>query len=268
MSAWVTFDLDAVLEFCLEYLNMINSVSTPQGEVALIEPPVELLRAVRQYMPFGAVRYLPPQQGADFGLVMQCGEREAYAVKQQPVDCDEQQGYVTFQANSILIAHSLLNYLSNGFSGLLMPCAYIRQKEAGMVESGIAYFAAPSPQGIECLDRPFEPSFDGQFGHGFTTMMISFIKCLQESSKETNISLCTCIGLDVRPRSHLNTLGFGFMVIGNNIICLKTKVSEKDPVWTILRATGVTEVYHVPSIPAGISEADLAVAKASNSSAS
>jgi hypothetical protein len=58
------------------------------------------------------------------------------------------------------------------------------------------------------------------------------------------------------------------MVIGNNIICLKTKVSERDPVWTILRATGVTEVYHVPSIPAGISEADLAVAKASNSSPS
>ena len=247
---------------------MIKNVSTPQGEVALIESPVELLRAIRQYMPFGAVRYLPPQQGADFGLVMQCGEREAYAVKQQPVDCDEQQGYDTFQANSILIAHSLLNYLSNGFSGLLMPCAYIRQKEAGMVESGIAHFAAPSPQGIECLDRPFEPSFDGQFGHGFTTMMISFIKCLQESSKETNISLCTCIGLDVRPRSHLNTLGFGFMVIGNNIICLKTKVSERDPVWTILRATGVTEVYHVPSVPAGISEADWAVAKASNSSAS
>jgi hypothetical protein len=53
------------------------------------------------------------------------------------------------------------------------------------------------------------------------------------------------------------------MIIGRNILCLKTRVSEQDPVWTILRATGVTKVYHVPSIPAGISETDLTVAKAS-----
>jgi hypothetical protein len=240
---------------------MTKSVSTPQGEVALILPPVELLRAIRLYLPFGAVRYLPPQQGADFGLVMQCEEREVFAVKQQPVDCDERQGFVTYQANSLLIAHSLVGYLANGFSGLLMPCAYIRQKESGMVESGIAYFGTPSSQGVECQDRPYEASFDGTFGHGFTTMMISFIKSLQQSSQEMGISLFDCIGLDVRPRSHLNTLGFGFMVIGGDVLCLKTIVSENDPVWTVLRASGVTEVYHVPSIPAGISEKDLSVAK-------
>ena len=94
-------------------------------------------------------------------------------------------------------------------------------------------------------------------------MMTTFIRALQQSSRESGIGLCTCIGLDVRPRSHLETLGFGFMVIGGTIVCLKTNVSENDPVWTILRAIGVTEVYHVPSIPAGINEADLAVAKPS-----
>jgi hypothetical protein len=240
---------------------MIKSVSTPQGEVALIPPPIELLRSVRHYLPFGAARYLQPKHGADFGLVMQCGEREAFAVKQQPVDCDEQNGYLTYQVNSILIAHTLLDYLANGFSGMLMPCAYIRKKEAGMVESGIAYFGAPCSEGIECQDRPYDPTFDGQFGHGFTTMVISFIKSLQHISRETGFDLFDCIGLDVRPRSHLNTLGFGFMTIGRNILCLKTNISENDPVWTILRATGVTEVYHLPSIPVGISESNLPVTK-------
>ncbi len=182
---------------------------------------------------------------------------------QEPTDCDERQGLVTYQANCILIAHSLVSYRAAGFSGLLMPCPHIRKKGPDLVESGIAYIGAPDPQGIECLDRPFEPSFDGQFGHGFTTMMTTFIRALQHSSRESGISLCTCIGLDVRPRSHLETLGFGFMVIEGTIVCLKTHVSENDPVWTILRATGITELYHVPSIPAGIDEADLAVAKPS-----
>lgn len=240
---------------------MMKSVSTPQGEVALIPPPIELLRVVRDYLPFGATRYVPPQQGADFGLVMQCGEREMFAVKQQPVDCDEQNGHLTYQVNCILIAHSLIGYLANGFSGMLMPCPYIRKKEAGAVESGIAYFGVPAPEGIERQDRPYDASFDGQFGHGFTTMMIAFIKSLQESARVTQIDLFDCIGLDVRPRSHLNTLGFGFMVIGRNILCLKTNISEKDPIWTLLRASGVTEVYHLPSIPAGISEKDLSVTK-------
>ena len=66
-------------------------VNTPQGEVRLLPPPVELLRAIRAFMPFGAVRYVPPQQGADFGLIMQCGEQELFAVKQQPMDCDKEQ---------------------------------------------------------------------------------------------------------------------------------------------------------------------------------
>ena len=99
-------------------------VNTPQGEVRLLPPPVELLRAIRAFMPFGAVRYVPPQQGADFGLIMQCGEQELFAVKQQPMDCDKEQSRISFEANIILITHSLAGYLAHGFGDLFMPCTY------------------------------------------------------------------------------------------------------------------------------------------------
>lgn len=239
----------------------MNTVNTPQGEVKLLPPPVELLRAIRSFLPFGAVRYAAPQSGADFGIVMQCGDQEVFGVKQQPVPCDEQQGFVSFQAHSILIAHSLAEYLRNGFSGLLMPCAYIRKKEAGHVESGIAYFGFPSPHGRESQEFPYEAAYDRPFGHGFTTMMVSFIRALQQSSRDTGITLFQPIGLDVRPRMHLGSLGFGFMLVGPHIVCLKTIVSEQDPVWTVLRGTGLSEVFHIPSIPAGIPESDLHTAK-------
>lgn len=192
---------------------------------------------------------------------MQCGERELYGVKRQPVDCDEQQSKVSYQANAILIAHSLASYLTHGFSGLFMPCAYIRIKDTGRFESGIAYFGYPSQHGRECQEYPYEESYDGEFGHGFTTMMTIFIRALQQSSRDTGITLSTVIGLEVRYRHQLGSLGFGFMLVGPHVICLKTVVSEQDPTWTTLRATGISEVFHIPSTQAAIKKDELNTAK-------
>lgn len=239
----------------------MNTVNTPQGAVTLLPPPVELLRAIRSLLPFGVFRHGTPQSGASYGIVMQCGDQEIYAVKQQPAPCSEEQGNVSFQANNILIAHSIAGYLRNGFSGLLMPCAYIRKKDAGQVESGIAYIGAPSPQGFESQKFPYEAAYDHPFGHGFTTMMVSFIRALEQSSRDTEITLFQPIGLDVRPRSYLGSIGFGFMVVGPHVVCLKTRVSEQDPTWTVLRDTGISEVFHMPSVPACINESDLHIAK-------
>lgn len=240
----------------------MKTIVTPRGEVVLNDPPVELLRTIRSFLPFGAFRYLPPQHGADFGLVMQCGERELYAVKQQPVDCDKQQACVSLEANRILIARSLSAYLRHGFSGLFMPCAYLRTKQAGSFESGIAYFGYPSADGCETLEYPFDESFDGRFGHGFTKMMTSFIQALQQSSRDTGITLSQPVGLDLRPRSLLGQIGFGFMVVGSEVVCLKTEVApDRDPTWTVLRGTGIVEVFHLPSVPAAIEEDQLSLSK-------
>ena len=92
-------------------------------------------------------------------------------------------------------------------------------------------------------------------------MMSRFLHALQKSSQVSGIPVNPAIGFDIRPRTHLEALGLGFMVVGAQVICLKTQVVEKDPVWTALRSTGISEVYHLPSVPAGIAEPDLAIAK-------
>ena len=232
----------------------------------LLQPPIGLLRDIRRLLPFGAIRYPSPEDGAEFGLVMECGDWEIRGVKQQPADCNKEQNWINFEANSILIAHSLAGYVRRGFSGLFMPSAYFRDKNEGRYESGICYFAFPSPQGRECLEYPFEPAYDGELGYGFTAMMLGFIDELKRSSRETGITLSQPIGLDVRNRLQFGSVGFGFMVLGRHIICLKTRVSERDPVWTILRSTGIAEVFHVPSHGVAISEDQLSISKAAPSS--
>jgi len=241
----------------------MNFVKTPQGPVELCEPEPAQLRALRELLPLGAVQYSDRSNGASFGLVMKYGDREVFAVKQQPVEVPNESAKTCFRANSILIALSLRSYIENGFSGYIMPCAYMRDKGDKGVEAGIAYFGAPNPNGKEALDFPHDNAFDNQFGTGFTIMLMQLIRAIQAASKDSGITLQTPIGLDYRPRSALETLGFGFLVHGPLIYCLKCHVREDDPVWTVLRSTGIEHVIHIPSLPSEIMPDELPIAKPS-----
>ena len=85
------------------------------------------------------------EQGADYGLVMQCGKLELLGVRQQPEDASYEQCLRAQEDNNILIAHSLAGYLKAGFAGLFLPCTYLVAKNPPLFQSGIAYFGYPSP---------------------------------------------------------------------------------------------------------------------------
>jgi hypothetical protein len=237
-------------------------ISTQFGEVTALEPPAELLQTIRSFFPFGLIHNDPPEQGADFGIVMQCGELELLGVRQQPADCSYPESLLLQRDNNILIAHALAAYLEAGFSGLLLPCAYIATKKPPLFESGIAYFGYPSLLGRECQEHPFESSFDGQFGHGFTTMMTTFMRALQQSSLATSLPLPPPVHLNVRRRRQLGYLDLGFMLVGTQVVCLKTRLDpEHDLAWLALRETGIPTVFHLPCQPAAIETAQLTLAK-------
>jgi hypothetical protein len=96
-------------------------------------------------------------------------------------------------------------------------------------------------------------------------MVTEAVRAIQAASNESGITLQQPIGFDLRPRSALETLGFGFLVHGPLIYCLKCHVREDDPAWTVLRSTGIEHVLHLPSVPAEISPDQLPLAKPSAS---
>ncbi len=194
---------------------------------------------------------------------MQCGERETLAISQSLEKDEATNGRMLFEADRILVAHSLAEYREAGFSGLLMPCRFLRQIQPGVIEHGIAYFGAPDPGGKEG-EIGVEPSaFDAPFGQGFATMVRVFIEALVQSSANTSIRLGSSSRLDICPRLQLGLLDFAFAILGGDVICLKTNTSEEHPMWGALALTGISEVYHIPSIPAAILEHELALAKPS-----
>ena len=67
--------------------------------------------------------------------------------------------------------------------------------------------------------------------------------------------------MDVRKRSELGTVGFGFLVVEGQIICTKVQAVNSDTIWEELAKIGVSEVYHMPSIPIEIPAEMLTTAK-------
>ena len=146
------------------------NIETPRGTVQIIEATLGLLRSIRDLMPFGALQFSEPQNGARYGLVMQCEEGEVFCIKQQPVELDRQGAEEWMQIQHWMIAEAYCRYIKHGFSGAYLAAPYLRQRDNELWEPGVAHFVFPSPKGIESQEFPFEDAFDHPFGHGATTM--------------------------------------------------------------------------------------------------
>jgi hypothetical protein len=239
----------------------MQTITTPKGDVRLAPIDRELFQELRGIMPYGIVGLKSDNKPLEYGLVMKCDDDEVMGIKLQPPDCSREQVPSTIETNIILISMAIPRYLENRYDGLLMPFPYVRDK-GDWYESGISVFVFPKLGGKETHENtPHAGAYDNQFGKGATAMLIGFVKALQAAAKESNIPLYPVIGMEPRPRMQLGSLSFGYMVMGDRVIAIKTTITENDVTWAILRDSGIIEITHLPSQPAAILKADLAIAK-------
>ena len=232
----------------------MNQINTRLGPVVLLEPTDAALRRIGNLLPFGMTRLVGEMRskGAEYGLVMQQDDQEAAAVKLQPVDCGEATAWEGFAVNRVLLARSMGAYQRTGHSGLMFPCAYLRDKQGARFESGLAYFGRGAAANTNQDGLATATAFDEFFGPGYSAMLHSMMAAVSASAAVTGLGLYRAIGLDVRPRMQLGTIDFGFLVVDQTVVCLKTRIAEDDPTWEALRAGGVEEVVRVPAIPVSV----------------
>ncbi len=64
----------------------MTKIQTTKGSIDIQIPDTATLKRLQNLLTYGIMPFKQTFNGADFGIVMQCGEQEVYCLKQQPLD--------------------------------------------------------------------------------------------------------------------------------------------------------------------------------------
>ncbi|TZF83912.1 hypothetical protein FW774_10670 [Pedobacter sp. BS3] len=237
-------------------------IQTKKGSIDIHKPDTATLKQLQNILTYGVMPFKQTFNGADFGVVMQCGEQEVYCLKQQPLEVERKQAEQLFQLQHFMIMDAYCRYIKIGFSGAYLASPYLRQRDNGLWEAGVSHFIFPSDNEKVYSEKSFGKAYDNQFGSGATNMFMAFVDSFKQAFAESKLTMPQYFGIDIRPRSHLKSLAMYFMVVGSDVFCLRTNLREQEDVaWTILASGGIDKVYHLPAFPMTINESDLNEAK-------
>gem|GEM_PF-2415326 len=227
-----------------------NTIQTNKGSIEIIEPDSEMIKQLNELLPWGLDQFEETVNGVKYGIVMQKGEEEIFCIKQQPLEVERKDAERLLHIQHLMIVDAYCSYLKNGFSGAYLAALYMRQRDNGLWEAGVSHFIFPSKANQKTSEESYHSTFDFKFGNGATEMFMDYVECFKKSFIESNITMPKYLGIDLRTRSHLQSLAMNFMVLDSKIICLRANLREKeDHAWGFLALAGINKVYHLPSVP-------------------
>ena len=102
--------------------------------------------------------------------------------------------------------------------------------------------------------------YERVFGKGATDLFMTFAETYHEINKASGLNL-QYLGLDIRTIAQIGSLLPGFMIYKGNFIFIDSQIQEGDPRFELLANRGIFNVIHMPSVPMGIKQDQLALAK-------
>ena len=230
-----------------------RTIRTDAGNLDLIPATIDQLRGIVRYWPMGLVA--SPDAPGRFGMVFQRGEQEVHGVKMQPADVAETDAKTIHYANRALIASALPYYLEKQHRGVMVPCAYYKEKTAGMVETGIAFFVGPDTTGKSPSRENADDVFDDRLGNHATQMVFDMASAIVKASKKCGLPVMTIIGMDLRPRLAIGGLAMQFVVEGLNVFVVTDPLQEDEPTWGYVVRAGFSTLPYAPMEPTAFPDA-------------
>jgi hypothetical protein len=227
------------------------TIHTDAGELKLVRASQDEFMPVAINWPMGVAFSREADQ--PYGLIFQMGEEEALGVKLQPPDCDEETARTVYLLNQAVIASALPFYLKHQHPGIILPCPYFKEKAGDRFESGIAFFVAPRP-----VDSPRHPTenrvqLDDRLGDGASRMISDFMAALVAGASRFNLPITeVLIGIDVRPRMALGSIGMPFLVHGPNLFATQYPLRDNHPFWEFTVRAGFSRLSYAPIAPSAV----------------
>ena len=234
-----------------------KTIRTEAGTLELVPATIDQLRDIASYWPMELLTY---QQGSpDFGLVFQHGNEEVFGVKMQFPDMPEIDAQVLHGLHRTWIASALPCYIEKCHQGVMVPCAYLKEKSPGMAEAGLAFFVGPGPRDTPLKGNGGESFWDDKLGAGATRMVWDMVHSLgepkaaaeREMSGPASMEL-RVIGMELRPRLQIGGLAMHFVIVGENIFVVKYPLNEEEPVWRFVVRAGLRRLPYASMVPAGL----------------
>jgi hypothetical protein len=226
-----------------------KTIRTDAGVLHLTPATIEELR--------GIVRYWPMELIGDttrpdyFGLVFQHGDEEVHGVKLQSPDMPESTARIVHAVSRIAIASALPAYLAKRHKGVMVPCAYRKEKPDGLFEAGFAFFVGPDSESRSRGGADENVVFDETLGAGATAMISDMKAAVVEAIKASGFPFTRFIGNDVRPRLAVGAIAMHFVIAGPQVLVVKDPLVEAEPVWKYVVEAGFSNLPYAPMRPAG-----------------
>src|SRR5688572_15574109 len=111
-----------------------TTIKTNAGDLKLVPATIDQLRGVAHYWPMELTQDIDSPDR--YGLVFQHGEEEVNGIKMQTVDVARADAIKNHLVYRVLIAAALPYYLEKQHRGVMVPCAYYKEKPSGLGEAG------------------------------------------------------------------------------------------------------------------------------------
>jgi hypothetical protein len=226
------------------------NINTVAGNLELAAATLDELKLVAAQWPMGVM--FGQAETEPNGLIFQVGEQEAYGIKLQPPDTDERTAKALYLNNLALIAAALPLYLEHQHQGIMVPCTYYKDKTDGRFESGFAFFVSPHPASKAAGQTKAGVLYDDKLGDGASKMIFDFAGAIAKASKGANLPVNTVIGIDLRPRLALGSLGMPFLVQGGKVFAIQHPLRKEHPFWAFALRAGFSKLAYAPMIPAAV----------------
>jgi hypothetical protein len=218
-------------------------IPTAAGTLELLTASPDHLRGVARYWPMELVTTTDDPER--FALVFQRGEQEILGIQMQPRDVSESAAMLIHHRNRILIAAALPHYMARGHQGVMIPCAYYKEKPGDMVETGFALFVGPDP-GSRPSASGVQTVYDDRLGAGATAMVLDMVTAIAMASREHQLPVMTFVGIELMPRLAMVGLAMPFVVQGSQVFAIKDPIEDDDPMWEHLVRAGISSLLYAP----------------------
>jgi len=227
------------------------TIKTKAGDFELVPAQLDQLRGLAHYWPMEVIQ--DKDTPGRYGLVFQHvdEEEEVHGIKLQMVDAPRQDAITAHGVYRALIAVALPHYLAKQHRGVMVPCAYFKEKQPGLLEAGIALFVGPDPASQRPIPRD-GLNFDDRLGEGATQMVLDMISAIARAAEEYRQPPITLIGIDLRPRLQIGSIVIHFVIQGSAVIAAKDLRVEDDPVWEYVVRAGFSSLPYAPMTPTGL----------------